>query len=217
VVGTDGAGSRATEQRVISILPGVLNDLWCDLHRGVCGLKFEPIPSRDLIPPFDTVQLSEHESDQEPRPHANWMETSSPFFDLKTGTARVTVMYHDLSSLDQVSAATRGGLAPWQLKRVKSMLSAHIRKNVLLQDLADACDLSKGHFLREFKQSTGHTPHRWAVLHGVAMAAELLTNTRLPVGQVALACGFSNISHLSRWFTRVVGMGPKAWQQSRRP
>lgn len=177
-------------------------------------MKFEPTPSLPLLPPFDSIQLSEYEHPGELRGPLSHLQSEAPFFDLASRATRRFVMYHDLAPISETGATTRGGLAPWQLRQAKAMLSAHIRKNVSLQELADACHLSKSHFLREFKQSTGHTPHHWAVLHSVAMAAELLVITRLSVGQVALASGFANISHLSRWFKRVIGVGPKSWQKT---
>ena len=46
-------------------------------------------------------------------------------------------------------------------------------------------------------------------------AKNLLTNEALPVQQVALLCGFSNLSHFSRYFRKNCGCSPSEW--ARRP
>ena len=41
----------------------------------------------------------------------------------------------------------------------------------------------------------------------------LLTNQALSIGQTAEICGFSNLSHFSRYFKRHCGCSPREWQQ----
>jgi AraC-like DNA-binding protein len=48
----------------------------------------------------------------------------------------------------------RGGLAPWQEKRVKELTSATPQEEVPLSRLATECNLSVRHFARAFRQST---------------------------------------------------------------
>ena len=58
------------------------------------------------------------------------------------------------SSLAQSMTAappTKGRLAPWQERRGKEMLLAHIDGRIGLDELARACSLSRSHFARAFK------------------------------------------------------------------
>ena len=50
---------------------------------------------------------------------------------------------------------TRGGLAPWQLRRAQEMMRSHLDEAVPLAELARACKLSSGHFARAFRRATG--------------------------------------------------------------
>lgn len=177
-------------------------------------MKFGQISSSSLTPPFDRVQTPELAGPPNGIDSSRVVQTTAPFFDLSTQTTRFYVMYHGLDSLEPPPPITKGGLAPWQLRRVKNALSSNVRQNVPLIALAQMCGLSKSHFLREFKQSTGYTPHQWAIFHSVSVAAELLRDTNLSVTQVAVAGGFADVSHLSRWFKRVTGVSPKAWQRN---
>jgi transcriptional regulator GlxA family with amidase domain len=45
----------------------------------------------------------------------------------------------------------RGGLSPCQMRRSTELLDAHLDGNLTVQELADACGLSLGHFARAFK------------------------------------------------------------------
>ena len=59
------------------------------------------------------------------------------------------------------------------------------------------------------------TPHADLNLLRLEKAKNLLTNEALPVQQVALLCGFSNLSHFSRYFRKNCGCSPSEW--ARRP
>jgi AraC-like DNA-binding protein len=108
---------------------------------------------------------------------------------------------------------TRGGLAPWQLRRTKELMCSRLDQAVPLAELARAVNLSPGHFVRAFKQSTGQPPHRWLVERRIAKAKQLLVNTSLPLAEIALACGFSDQSHFSRVFSRATNTSPGAWRR----
>jgi AraC-like DNA-binding protein len=107
----------------------------------------------------------------------------------------------------------QGGLAPWQEKRAKELLASDLRGGVSLQEIAAACSLSAGHFARAFRRSTGLPPHAWLLQLRVDTAKAMLRTAKLPIGEVALACGFADQSHFTRVFTRSVGASPAAWRR----
>src|SRR5467141_1370817 len=55
----------------------------------------------------------------------------------------------------------KGGLAPWQLRRVEAIINDRITEDVSLSELATAINLSKSHFARAFRKSTGLPPHKY--------------------------------------------------------
>jgi transcriptional regulator GlxA family with amidase domain len=111
--------------------------------------------------------------------------------------------------------ALRGGLAPWQVRRAKTMLTASIPGHVGLNELADACRLSRSHFARAFKATTGMAPHQWLTAERIRLARRLLASSGPSVEQVAAACGFADQSHLTRTFARAVGVTPARWRRQR--
>jgi AraC family transcriptional regulator len=107
---------------------------------------------------------------------------------------------------------TRSGLTPWQLRRAKEMMCSRLQQGVSLAELARAVNLSSGHFVRAFKQSTGQPPRRWLVEQRIEKAKQLVS-TSLSLAEIALACGFADQSHFGRVFSRATHTSPGAWRR----
>lgn len=104
-------------------------------------------------------------------------------------------------------------LAGWQLRRVTELIDADLAGRIQLSTLAAACGLSVGHFSRAFRQSVGMPPYRWLVQRRIDVAKSLL-RTDLPIAELALRCGFSDQSHLTRVFKHAVGQTPGDWRRA---
>jgi len=115
-----------------------------------------------------------------------------------------------------VRTTTRGGLAPWQLRRAKEMFLADMSERLPLDRVATACKLSASHFGTAFKASTGHPPHQWLMKARIERARVLLTASTMSLADVAGACGFADQSHFSRAFLRAVGISPGVWRRENR-
>jgi len=113
-------------------------------------------------------------------------------------------------------APARGGLAPWQVLRVKTHVEAHLDRTVRAADLAAIARLSPGHFSRAFKGSLGVAPTAYIAGRRVAQAQTLMLTTNEPLCQIALACGFYDQSHLTRVFRRCAGTSPRDWRRRHR-
>src|ERR1700758_2453260 len=113
-----------------------------------------------------------------------------------------------------LSPPVRGGLAPWQVRRAKEILGAHLDGSIPLQEVARECHLSMSHFSRQFRRTTGLPPHKWLLTRRIEVVKEKLDDRRLSLSDVAAACGFADQSHLTRVFTRMVGVTPGAWRRA---
>jgi AraC-like DNA-binding protein len=108
-----------------------------------------------------------------------------------------------------------GGLAGWQQKRVRDLADARVDSELSLSEMAEACRLSPGHFLRAFRASHGLTPHRWVVLRRLERAKSLLIKTDFSLDRIAAETGFSSQSHFTRVFSQAVSQSPGAWRRMR--
>ena len=88
-------------------------------------------------------------------------------------------------------------------------------RELSLLEVARQCGLSRSHFSRAFKATTGLTPRQWRQHHRVDRAKAMLLQKSMNIAEIALACGFDDQSHLTRIFSRCVGVSPASWRRSR--
>ena len=108
----------------------------------------------------------------------------------------------------------RGGLASWQARQTLAYIEANLTSTIEIGDLAKVVALSISHFCRTFKQSLGLPPMAYVAVRRVERAKTLLSSTREPLAEIALACGFSDQAHFNRRFRGLVGMPPGRWRRS---
>ena len=98
----------------------------------------------------------------------------------------------------------------------RDYLHAHCTEPVTLTRLAQVAGLSCFYFIRVFRAAFGVTPHAYLAMLRLERARQLL-RTSSPIAQVAAAVGFSDQSHLTRFFRRVYGMTPGVYAKAVRP
>jgi AraC-like DNA-binding protein len=83
-----------------------------------------------------------------------------------------------------------------------------------LAQLAREADLSPYYFLRTFKCLTGITPHQYVLRTRLRDAALRLATGTEKVLDVALDCGFGDVSNFNRAFRCEFGVSPRAFRGS---
>src|SRR5882724_1641455 len=109
----------------------------------------------------------------------------------------------------------RGGLAPWQILRVKAHVEDHLDSTIRIGDLAAIARLSTGHFSRSFKRSLGMAPLAYLAERRLARAQNLMLATDDALSRIALDCGFYDQPHLTRMFRHHIGTSPNHWRRCR--
>lgn len=107
----------------------------------------------------------------------------------------------------------KGGFSPFDLKRVIASMEARLADPPSADELASELGVSRRHFFRAFKQSTGKTPSGYMADLRLKRALELLIATDRPATDIALECGFSSSSHFAYAFKRVHGSGPSEYRR----
>jgi AraC family transcriptional regulator len=100
------------------------------------------------------------------------------------------------------------GLTFRQLRTVRDHVQEHLRDKLSLAELAAAVSLSRYHFARRFRKSTGTTPHEFVMRQRIERAKTMLRRTSTPLLDVAYSCGFADQSHMTRAFSQRVGVTP---------
>ncbi|WP_285433287.1 AraC family transcriptional regulator [Pseudomonas sp. fls2-241-R2A-110] len=112
----------------------------------------------------------------------------------------------------QTRKKTTGGLTPWRESLVKQLILERLGETIEVTELASACALSRSHFSRAFKCSTGLSPQDWIRHQRIARAKQLIQDTELTLTQISLECGFCDQAHFCHIFTRSEGINPFAWR-----
>jgi AraC-like DNA-binding protein len=100
-----------------------------------------------------------------------------------------------------------------KVKLIQDYIQEHLAENIPLEDLANITGISKYHFCRSFKQSTGITITDYIIGERVKLAQKLLINSPLNIAEIAYACGFHDASHLNRYFKLLMQMTPTAFRE----
>ncbi|MFC3655789.1 helix-turn-helix transcriptional regulator [Xanthomonas hyacinthi] len=106
------------------------------------------------------------------------------------------------------ASAAGKGLRPCALARAQHYIDHHLAERIGLADIANAACVSRYHFARMFRLSTGHSPMQYLLQRRIERARQLLLSPRHSVGSVAYELGFFDQSHFVNSFRRVTGATP---------
>jgi AraC-like DNA-binding protein len=101
-----------------------------------------------------------------------------------------------------------------RVTRVVRAIERQPDATLTIEGLARAAGLSPYHFLRTFERVTGVTPHQYVLRTRLRDAAMRLTAGNTPIVEVALDCGFGDLSNFNRAFRREFGLSPSRYRAS---
>ena len=106
-----------------------------------------------------------------------------------------------------------GGLSPVSLQRAIARLRSDSDADVSLGALATDAGLSRFHFCRAFKESTGLSPHAWLRQHRLEQAMNMLRDTEASVVSVAAELGYASQTAFAAAFRKLTGETPSGWRR----
>ena len=130
--------------------------------------------------------------------------------DARAAASRLVSLLN-LPPADPVCA--RGGLAPWQKRKIENFLKVRLAEPLRVDRLAGEISLSTSYFHHAFKESFGVSPHVYITRLRLQAARVMMLATRDSLSQIAFACGFADQSHLCKIFRRELGEPPGVWRR----
>jgi transcriptional regulator GlxA family with amidase domain len=109
----------------------------------------------------------------------------------------------------------RGGLAPWQIRKLTAYVETNLDRTITTRCLADIARLSSFHFCRAFRDSFGDSPHGYVIRRRMERAQGLMLTTSTSLGQIAADCGLADQAHFNKLFRKFAGVSPGAWRRAR--
>jgi len=96
---------------------------------------------------------------------------------------------------------------------LSQIMEANFCYNLGLEDFAKLSHRSLSTFKRDFRKYYKQPPGKWLLQKRLDYSAVLLKNPALNVSQVALDCGFEDLSHFSRAFKDKFGVPPAHYRK----
>jgi AraC family transcriptional regulator len=114
------------------------------------------------------------------------------------------------SSVSSEPPKQNGRLTGYKLKQTLSYIEDNLGQNLSLSEIAAVTGLSVSHFKILFREAVGLPVHQYVIRRRVERARTLLSESEMPISQVALETGFAHQSHLAHHTRRLLGVSPKA-------
>ncbi|HKW31410.1 MAG TPA: AraC family transcriptional regulator [Candidatus Acidoferrum sp.] len=99
-----------------------------------------------------------------------------------------------------------------RVTRVVRMIERYPESSHKLKDLAREAGLSTFHFLRTFESLTGATPHQYLLRVRLRRAAIRVSTEPTKILDIALDCGFGDVSNFIRTFRAEFGVSPRMYR-----
>lgn len=99
-------------------------------------------------------------------------------------------------------------------QKVNAYLLDHIAETINIDLLAAACHVSRSSLDKKIRKSTGNNTSYYIRSFKINIAKSLIAQEFSSMKQIALACGFKNVSYFSTAFGSVMGMTPSQYKNS---
>lgn len=115
--------------------------------------------------------------------------------------------------------ASQPSVSSLQIKRFKDVLNYiedHYFEQISLDDMSRIAGLSPRYFCRFFRKMTQSTPTEYLNYYRIECACEQLIEMQSSITEVALGCGFNDISYFIKAFHKAKGLTPKQYKELNR-
>jgi AraC-like DNA-binding protein len=98
--------------------------------------------------------------------------------------------------------------------RIKEFIDKNYKKNIKLEDIAEALFINKYYLSHVFKEQMQMTPINYLINRRVGEAKNLLVSTELKIGEIARIMGYDNTNYFSLLFKKMTGETPKQFKEN---
>jgi len=93
-----------------------------------------------------------------------------------------------------------------------SFIEQHYSEDISIEDISSFCGLNRSYFSKVFRDTMGESPQGFLLHYRMARAAQLLTESRLPISTISAMVSYPNQLHFSRAFKNVYGISPRDYR-----
>ncbi|HEY0801690.1 MAG TPA: AraC family transcriptional regulator [Steroidobacteraceae bacterium] len=184
----------------------------------VAAESFGLDPTRTAVPPLDGLNVPELRSamlavDAELRAGG----VGGPLMVESLANVLAVHLIRHTTGARRLPVSADGVLPRRKLRTVVEYIVENLGGSPTLEQMAAVAHLSPYHFARQFKAATGLPPYQYVIARRVERAQHLLRGDgELGLAEVAFRAGFSDQSHFSSHFKRIIGVTPGQFRISAR-
>ena len=99
------------------------------------------------------------------------------------------------------------------IEKVQQFMEKNYNKAIIMSEMAATVNMSPRNLIRRFEHATGNTPLEYFQRLRIENAKKLFENRNDGIEQVAMKCGYEDISFFRKVFKRHVGMTPRDYKE----
>lgn len=144
--------------------------------------------------------------------YAEWKQQKEGYpLMIKANILRILTMlirtYQDESKSEEMLKEKKNAMK--RLEQAISYIDSHYSEKITLDEVAAAAYMSSNYFSSYFRKVTGISFSEYVTRIRISRARELLRDTDKSVTEIAMECGFHNISNFYRLYKKHVGKPPR--------
>ncbi|MBR2701448.1 MAG: AraC family transcriptional regulator [Erysipelotrichaceae bacterium] len=142
-------------------------------------------------------------------------QQKKPYYEVLLNSSLLELCYHLLSqqSLQRKNNKT-SNTGNSEIKEALKYIENHCREKLTLEDVANNLKFNSSYFSRFFHQYTGFTFVEYLNRCRTAAAAVILLDSNKTISEIAMDCGFPNVSSFITFFKRQYKMTPESYRKS---
>lgn len=98
--------------------------------------------------------------------------------------------------------------------QVQKYIDQNFAQDIKIKDLAEKFFINFYYLSHTFKELTGYSPKQYLLLNRLTYSKELLAQTSLSVGEIAMRCGFSDANSFIRTFRQYYATTPSQYRRT---
>lgn len=95
-----------------------------------------------------------------------------------------------------------------KVDKILAFIQSNYKKNITNHSISEYFNYHPNYLNKLVKQSTGSSLYQYIINYRISKAIDLLSNTSLSIGTIAIDTGFKDIYHFSKTFKQKTGLPP---------
>ena len=135
-------------------------------------------------------------------------------FEVRGALSRLAVLLNRNMPQPAQSSGSKAARDGERIKTMLSFIQEHYPADLNTAAIAACASISESECLRCFRNTIGTTPIQYLKQYRIRQAARLLTETREKVSEIAVKCGFQDMSYFTKSFREQMGTTPTEYRKT---